>query len=39
MGFTREEIGAVLMNLTVSGIRGMITYLPEVIRQFDQPKN
>jgi len=40
MGATREEVvDAILMTLTVSGIRGVVTCLPEVIRQFDQPKN
>lgn len=40
MGATREEvIDAILMTLTVSGIRGVVTCLPEVIRQYeDNPK-
>jgi AhpD family alkylhydroperoxidase len=40
MGATREEVvDAILMTLTVSGIRGVVTCLPEVARQFDNPKN
>ncbi|MDD1728399.1 MAG: carboxymuconolactone decarboxylase family protein [Methanospirillum sp.] len=36
MGATREEVmDAILMTLTVSGIRGVVTCLPEAIRQFD----
>jgi AhpD family alkylhydroperoxidase len=34
-GATREEvIDAILMTLTVSGIRGVVTCLPEAVRQF-----
>lgn len=40
MGATREEVvDAILMTLTVSGIRGVVTCLPEVVRQFDNQKN
>jgi alkylhydroperoxidase/carboxymuconolactone decarboxylase family protein YurZ len=40
MGATKEEVvDAILMTLTVSGIRGVVTCLPEVIRQFDNLKN
>ncbi|HWQ63013.1 MAG TPA: carboxymuconolactone decarboxylase family protein [Methanospirillum sp.] len=36
MGATKEEVvDAILMTLTVSGIRGVVTCLPEVVRQFD----
>ena len=35
-GATREEmIDAILMTLTVSGIRGVVTCLPEVVRFFE----
>ncbi len=34
-GATREEVvDAVLMTLTVSGIRGVVQCLPEVVRQY-----
>ncbi|WP_319538513.1 carboxymuconolactone decarboxylase family protein [uncultured Methanospirillum sp.] len=40
MGATREEVvDAILMTLTVSGIKGVVTCLPEVIRQFDSAQN
>ncbi len=36
-GATRQEvIDAVLMTLTVAGIRGVVTCLPEVVQQFDE---
>jgi AhpD family alkylhydroperoxidase len=36
-GATREEVvDAILMTLTVSGIRGVVTCLPEVVKQFEQ---
>jgi len=36
-GATRAEVsGAVLMTLTVSGIRGVVTCLPEVAGYFEQ---
>ena len=36
-GATREEVvDAILMTLTVSGIRGVVTCLPEAVRQFDE---
>jgi alkylhydroperoxidase/carboxymuconolactone decarboxylase family protein YurZ len=36
-GATKEEIlGAILMTLTVSGIRGVVTCLPEAARFFEQ---
>lgn len=35
MGATREEVvDAILMTLTVSGIKGVVTCLPEVVDQF-----
>ena len=35
-GATREEVvDAVLLTLTVSGVRGVVTCLPEVISQFE----
>jgi len=35
-GATREEvIDAILMTVTVSGIRGVVTCLPEAVRFFD----
>lgn len=37
MGATRAEvIDAILMTLTVSGIRGVVTCLPEAVRQFPE---
>jgi alkylhydroperoxidase/carboxymuconolactone decarboxylase family protein YurZ len=34
-GATREEVvDAILMALTVSGSRGVVTCLPEVVRQY-----
>ena len=34
-GATRDEVtGAILMTLTVSGIRGVVTCLPEAVRYF-----
>jgi alkylhydroperoxidase/carboxymuconolactone decarboxylase family protein YurZ len=36
MGATREEVvDAILLTLTVSGIRGVVSCLPEVVQQFD----
>jgi len=36
-GATREEvIDAILMTLTVSGIRGVVLCLPEAVRQFEK---
>ena len=36
-GATREEVvDAILMTLTVSGIRGVVHCLPEAIRQFEK---
>jgi alkylhydroperoxidase/carboxymuconolactone decarboxylase family protein YurZ len=36
-GATREEVsGAILMTLTVSGVRGVVTCLPEAVRFFEQ---
>jgi AhpD family alkylhydroperoxidase len=36
-GATREEVvDAILMTLTVSGIRGVVHCLPEVVRQFEK---
>ena len=36
-GATREEVvDAILMTLTVSGIRGVASCLPEVVKQFEQ---
>jgi AhpD family alkylhydroperoxidase len=36
-GATREEvIDAILMTLTVSGIRGVVHCLPEAVRQFEK---
>jgi alkylhydroperoxidase/carboxymuconolactone decarboxylase family protein YurZ len=36
-GATREEVvDAILMTLTVSGIRGVVTCLPGALRQFEQ---
>lgn len=36
MGATREEVvDAILMTLTVSGIRGVVSCLPEAVQQFD----
>jgi alkylhydroperoxidase/carboxymuconolactone decarboxylase family protein YurZ len=36
-GATREEVvDAILMTLTVSGIRGVVTCLPDALRQFEQ---
>ena len=36
-GATREEvIDAILMTLTVSGIRGVVQCLPEAVRQFEK---
>ena len=35
MGATKEEVvDAILMTLTVSGIKGVVSCLPEVIEQF-----
>jgi alkylhydroperoxidase/carboxymuconolactone decarboxylase family protein YurZ len=35
-GATKEEVvDAILMTLTVSGIRGVVTCLPDVVKQFD----
>ena len=35
-GATREEVvDAILMTLTVSGIRGVVTCLPDAVRFFD----
>ena len=35
-GATREEVvDAILMTLTVSGIRGIVTCLPEAVQQFE----
>jgi alkylhydroperoxidase/carboxymuconolactone decarboxylase family protein YurZ len=35
-GATREEVvDAILMTLTVSGIRGIVTCLPDVVKQFE----
>jgi len=37
-GATRNEVtGAILMTLTVSGIRGVVTCLPEAVRYFEKP--
>ena len=36
-GATREEVvDAILMTLTVSGIRGVASCLPEAVKQFEQ---
>ncbi len=36
-GATRDEVmGAILMTLTVSGIRGVATCLPEAVRYFER---
>jgi len=36
-GATKEEVvDAILMTLTVSGIRGVITCLPDVVKQFPE---
>jgi alkylhydroperoxidase/carboxymuconolactone decarboxylase family protein YurZ len=36
-GATKEEvIDAILMTLTVSGIRGVVTCLPEAVKQFEK---
>ncbi len=36
-GATRQEvIDAILMTLTVSGIRGVVHCLPEAVRQFEK---
>lgn len=36
-GATKEEVvDAILMTLTVSGIRGVVTCLPEVVKQFSK---
>ncbi len=36
-GATREEVvDAILMTLTVSGIRGVVTCLPEAVKQFEK---
>jgi AhpD family alkylhydroperoxidase len=36
-GATREEVvDAILMTLTVSGIRGVVQCLPEAVRQFEK---
>jgi alkylhydroperoxidase/carboxymuconolactone decarboxylase family protein YurZ len=36
-GATREEvIDAILMTLTVSGIRGVVHCLPEAVTQFEE---
>jgi len=36
-GATKEEIvDAILMTLTVSGIRGVVTCLPEAVAQFEE---
>ena len=36
LGATREEVvDAILMTLTVSGIRGVVTCLPGALRQFE----
>jgi AhpD family alkylhydroperoxidase len=38
-GATKEEIvDAILMTLTVSGIRGVVTCLPGALKQFEKPK-
>jgi AhpD family alkylhydroperoxidase len=35
-GATKEEVvDAILMTLTVSGIRGVVTCLPEAVKQFE----
>jgi alkylhydroperoxidase/carboxymuconolactone decarboxylase family protein YurZ len=35
-GATKEEVvDAILMTLTVSGIRGVVTCLPEAVQQFE----
>ncbi len=35
-GATKAEVvDAILMTLTVSGVRGVVTCLPEVVRQFE----
>ncbi len=35
-GATKAEVvDAVLMTLTVSGVRGVVTCLPEVVQQFE----
>lgn len=35
-GATKEEVvDAILLTLTVSGIRGVVTCLPEVVRQYE----
>ncbi len=36
-GATKEEVsGAIVMTLTVSGVRGVVTCLPEAARYFEQ---
>lgn len=36
-GVTKEEVvDAILMTLTVSGIRGVVTCLPEVMKQYEK---
>ncbi len=36
-GATKAEVvDAILMTLTVSGVRGVVTCLPEAVRQFEQ---
>lgn len=36
-GATKEEVvDAILLTLTVSGIRGVVTCLPEAVQQFEQ---
>lgn len=36
LGATREEVvDAILMTLTVSGIKGVVTCLPDVVSQYD----
>jgi alkylhydroperoxidase/carboxymuconolactone decarboxylase family protein YurZ len=36
-GATKEEVvDAILMTLTVSGIRGVVTCLPEAVKQFEK---
>ena len=37
LGATKEEVvDAILMTLTISGIRGIVTCLPGAVRQFEQ---
>lgn len=38
MGATKEEVvDAILMTLTVSEIKGVVSCLPEVVKQFPDP--